>query len=122
MPAPHEFLPRPDGPLPTARDFDPYRGDLDAKWAWDNFGGLSIERAYEVFIERPEIYQEDFMFMGGRAFEYYFPVIDRYLREVKVDRDTLGDCEAWILGAVIVAQIDSKGAKRTKRFLEEIGD
>ena len=48
--------------------------------------------------EHPEIYQEDFMFMGGKAFAYYYSVIDSYLRETPwlptEDRD---DREAWIL-------------------------
>lgn len=25
-------------------------------------------------------YQEDFMFMGGKAFAFYFPVVEKYLR------------------------------------------
>ena len=30
--------------LPTENDFDPCGGNLDAKWAWKNFGGLTIEQ------------------------------------------------------------------------------
>ncbi len=77
--------------LPTEQHFDPYGGDLDAQCAWRNFGGLTIEEAKVKFCEHPEIHQEDFMFMGGKAFAYYYPVIDSYLRETPLlppeDRD-----------------------------------
>jgi len=69
--------------LPNERDFDPWVGNLDAQSAWREFGGLSIDQAYSKFIENPLHYQERFMFMGGRAFVYYFPVLDRYLRDFR---------------------------------------
>ena len=69
--------------LPTEHDFDPYGGCLDAMSAWRNFGGLSIEQAHAKYIDNPIHYQEYFMFMGGKAFVYYFPVLDRYLREFR---------------------------------------
>lgn len=104
------FLPRPSAPLPSRQDFDPYGGDLDAKAAWRNFRGLSLDEAYEKFLSAPEIHQEDFMFMGARAFAYYFPVIDRYLRTVTLGPNDLGDCEAGILGSAVAAQFGWKGA------------
>ena len=64
------------------RDFDPWGGQLDGQTAWRNFGELTIEGAFELFCTSPIIYVEDFMFMGPRAFTHYFPVIDRYVREV----------------------------------------
>jgi hypothetical protein len=39
-----------------------------------------LEQAHVRFCSAPEVYQEDFMFMGCRAFHFYFPVIDEYLR------------------------------------------
>jgi hypothetical protein len=57
--------------LPTETDFDPYQGDLDAQCAWKNFGGLTLGEAFVKFEESPETYQEDFMFMGGKAFARY---------------------------------------------------
>ncbi|HEY5792456.1 MAG TPA: hypothetical protein VIS74_04105 [Chthoniobacterales bacterium] len=117
-----EFLDRSSVPLPTERDFDPHQGDLDAQWAWKNFGGLSLNQAYGKFLSRPEIYQEDFMFMGIRAFDYYFPVIDRYLREVSIGEDHLGDCEASILGCAAAAQLGWTGAVLPERLLLEMDD
>lgn len=88
--------------LPTERDFDPLDGDLDAQHAWRNFGGLTLEEAITKFREAPENHQEDFMFMGGRAFAYYFPVVERFLRE---DLAYVGDDrEAWILAHGILTQ------------------
>jgi len=56
--------------------------------------------------EHPEIYQEDFMFMGGKAFASYYSVIDSYLHETPwlptEDRD---DREAWILPQCIKNQV-----------------
>jgi hypothetical protein len=63
--------------LPTREDF----GDcLDAKSAWKSFGGKTVAEAYAIFDENPLHYQEDFVWMGERAFRFYYPVIDRYLR------------------------------------------
>ncbi|MEM7010678.1 MAG: hypothetical protein AAF585_04260 [Verrucomicrobiota bacterium] len=73
----HFHLNRPPAPLPTENDFDPFGGDLDAQCAWKHFGELSLNQAYDIFVSAPNIYQEDFMFMGAVAFDYYFPVIDR---------------------------------------------
>lgn len=67
--------------LPSERDFDPLPSHLDAQAAWKNFGGLHLDEAHAKFCENPLSYQEDFMFMGAVAFEFYFPVLDRYLRE-----------------------------------------
>lgn len=72
------FLHRPPTPLPSQSDFDPVGCDLDAQSAWQTFGGLGLAEAYAKFLQVPESYQEDFMFMGSRAFAYYFPVVDRY--------------------------------------------
>jgi hypothetical protein len=122
MTAAHTFLRRPSAPLPTERDFDPHIGDLDAQCAWKNFGGLSLKQAFELFITRPEIYQEDFMFMGCRAFDYYFPVVDRYLRETQRNEEDFGDCEASILGSCIVAQCRWEGSVLPDRLLTELDE
>lgn len=91
--------------LPTEQHFDPYGGDLDAQCAWRNFGGLTIEEAMVKFCEHPEIYQHDFMFMGGKAFAYYYPVIDSYLRETPLlPPEDRGDRETWILPKCIKNQ------------------
>lgn len=70
--------------LPTLEDFtvtDRPEEDLDGLAAWENFGGLTIEEAYTQFCESPDRYQEDFMWMGDRAFAYYFAVVEDYIRK-----------------------------------------
>lgn len=95
-----------NGPLPGERDFDPQEGDLDAQAAWRNFGGLTLAEAYEKFQERPDVYQEDFMWMGGKAFAYYFPVLERYLLVTPVWSEEQGSewCQVHGLGAAIQFQ------------------
>jgi hypothetical protein len=94
---------------PVKGDFDPYNGCLDALRAWKNFGGLSRASAYERFCESPEYYQEDFMFMGGVAFAYYYPVIERYILESSIENNSGEAVEAmWILAHCIKAQVDAK--------------
>ncbi|MEM7235428.1 MAG: hypothetical protein AAF517_24865 [Planctomycetota bacterium] len=67
--------------LPSESDFDPERGGLDEQWAWREFEGLTVDQAFAKFLKSPSVYDEAFMFMGGAAFAFYFPVIERYLRE-----------------------------------------
>ena len=91
--------------LPTERDFDPHGCGLDEQCAWRNFGGLSLEEAYQKFASAPEVYQEDFMFMGTGAFVYYYPVVEQFLRyAVTVLDDERGDCQSWILPQCIRMQ------------------
>ena len=62
-------------------------------------------------MSAPESYQEDFMFMGGRAFAFYYPVIDRFLREtIDLPVDERGLRQSCILPLCILAQFD--GANR----------
>lgn len=94
------------GSLPTEIDFDPYGGCLDAQCAWKNFGGLNMVEAHWKFREAPENYQEDFIFMGGKAFAYYFPVIESYLLETPDpnDRDEIDFRPTCILAYCIQSQ------------------
>lgn len=105
--------------MPSEVDFDPYGGCLDAQSAWEDFGGLSIRQVYDLFMTNTICYQENFMFMGSRAFEYYLPVIDRYLREVSYE-DELDDCEAAILGSAVAVQFEWKGSHLSPRTVAEI--
>jgi hypothetical protein len=89
--------------LPTEEDFG---GSLDAKCAWKNFGDLDLNLAYERFCENPLARQEDFMFMETTAFEFYFPVVDRFLRENHTE-DVFDDSQAWILGRAVFSQMQS---------------
>ena len=90
--------------LPTEEDFDPWGGDLDAQWAWKNFGGLSLDEAKAKFPQKPHVYYEDFMCMGSKAFAFYFPVIETYLLETPVEFDGYDRC-AWILAHSIKCQL-----------------
>ena len=90
--------------LPTEDDFDPWGGDLDAQWAWRNFGGLTLDAAMKKFPEKAECYQEDFMSMGSRAFSFYFPVIESYLIDTPVEYEGWDRC-AWILAHAIKNQL-----------------
>ena len=67
--------------LPTEADFLLNDGGLISQDAWKNFGGLSLDAAYDKFCDRPYLYSQDFTFMGKRAFAYYYEVLDRYVRE-----------------------------------------
>lgn len=89
--------------LPTEPDFDPFGGDLDAQSAWRTFGGLSVADALTLFRENPLHYQEAFMFMGGRAFVFYFPVLDAYLREFRLTGQ-VDDSLAAIIGSGVATQ------------------
>jgi len=102
--------------FPQEKDFDPHEGCLDAQCAWKNFGGLSIDEGYAKFCENPGYYQEDFMFMGWKAFVYYLPVIERFLKEVEPE-DEYDDCEAWILGCAVESQVE----EHKKKISEDIG-
>jgi hypothetical protein len=102
--------------LPKEDDF----GDsLDARAAWRHFGGLSLQQVYELFQTNPLEYQEDFMFMGSRAFEYYFPVVDRYLREAVPDED---GCMAAILGSGVALQFEWQDSALSRAVVSEIED
>ena len=97
--------------LPKEHDFDPHGGGLDEQCAWRNFGGLTLNEAHEKFSTAPEVYQEDFMFMGGKAFAFYYPVIDQFLRKtVTLAENERGDRKSWILPQCIRGQFD--GANR----------
>lgn len=102
--------------LPQEKDFDPHEGCLDAQCAWKNFGGLSVDDAYTKFCENPSCYQEDFMFMGWKAFVYYLPVIERFLKETEPE-DEYDDCEAWILGCAVESQVE----EHKDKISEEMG-
>jgi len=105
--------------LPTKDDFNPWGpNNLDAEWAWDNFCGLTLEKAHAKFRERPEIYQEDFMFMGGKAFAFYFPVVERYLLDTPDFENEGDDRESWILAKCIENQFKSK----TSQYVQHLAD
>ena len=89
--------------LPTEQDFDPFGGCQDSQHAWRSFGGLTIVDALALFRENPIHHQEAFMFMGGRAFVFYFPVLDTFLREFRLAEHE-DDSQAAIIGSCVAAQ------------------
>lgn len=90
-------------------------------WAWKSFGGRSLEQAYSVFVENPEGHTEDFSSMGDEAFEYYFPVIDRYLREVEpVGEDD--DLLAGHLGWAVASRLKDRRNQLPESLVGEIGE
>ena len=56
-------------------------------------------------------YQEDFMFMGGKAFAFYFPVVEKYLRTVPEVNEDGSDHEAWILAKCILNQFSGNNVR-----------
>ncbi|WP_146443930.1 hypothetical protein [Botrimarina colliarenosi] len=84
-------------PLPTEADFLLNDGGPVPQEAWKNFGGLSLEQAYEKFCDRAYLYSQDFEFMGERAFAYYYEVLDRYVRETI---ETLDEERLMVLSTV----------------------
>ena len=108
---PHQF--------PDKADFDARDECLDAIRAWKHFGGLTFEKAYTVFCKRPDIYQEDFMFMGWKAFGYYFPIIEKYLYEVELQEEG-EDSNAWILARAILGQMKLPELKQLGDLRERV--
>ena len=90
--------------LPTEYDFNPRGGRAPAA-AWETFGNLTLRQAYRLFRTDPETYEEQFAHMGIAAFDYYFPVIHRYLHEVD-PRDQDDHREARALGYTIAVQLN----------------
>ena len=107
-------------PIPTKEDFNPWNDTTDAATAWHNFGRLTIDEAYIRFCEAPEVYQEDFMFMGGKAFSYYIPVIEKYLRNIPDVVPCGDDHEAWILAKCIENQFRSDTAPHVQHLKERV--
>ena len=95
--------------LPTVEDFtvtEKPEDDLDGFSAWKTFGGLSVDEAYEAFCECSEARQEDFMWMADRAFAFYFPVIERFIRNEEPTVEF--DGETYVLAHCIGSHLPSK--------------
>ncbi|MDB6132267.1 MAG: hypothetical protein JWM59_510 [Verrucomicrobiales bacterium] len=106
-------------PIPGPSDFYLEPGG-DAAFAWQMFGGLSLEEAYVEFLKDPWLRQEDFSWMLPKAFEYYYPVVDRYLRSVNIhDEDECHEdgCEARGLGFSIESQFHWTGGARPADYV-----
>jgi hypothetical protein len=107
--------------LPSKADFNPWGPNaLDAEWAWGNFGGLTMADAHTKFRERPDIYQEDFMFMGGKAFAFYFPVIEDFLHDVPDVENEGDDHQSWILAKCIQSQFDARTSSHVVHLADRV--
>ncbi len=82
-----------------------HNGGPDIKWAWKNFNGKTLEEACEMMASEPDVYSEDFMWMGGPAFKFYFPAFDRYLRSLPVAMEFANTSGCYI-GACIQTHFD----------------
>lgn len=74
--------------LPAYHDFVPGPGEtLDERRAVQNFLGKSLEQASALFFENALLYDEDLMWMGGKAFAFYLPAVLPYLRSAESEDD-----------------------------------
>ncbi len=105
--------------LPRESDFYTHGGDLDGQHAWKCFGGLTLEQARQKFLGNPEFHQEDFMFMGGKAFAYYFPVIEEYLKSGAVG-DSSSDYQMWILSYAIKNHFDGVDLQYVRHLIPRV--
>ena len=64
--------------VPTRDEINPFR-DLDGNCAERDLLGKPVEGMLELLHENSLKYQEHFMWMGPRAFIFYFPAATRYL-------------------------------------------
>ncbi len=65
--------------IPTLKDFSSDKVlTLDEKEAVDHFLGKTLDEAKQLFIENDLYYAGDFMWMGKKAFQYYFPACIDY--------------------------------------------
>lgn len=85
--------------LPTAIEISPTNGlDLDEKCALEHFLGKTETEAEKLFFEAAEIYQEDLMSMGDKAFAYYLPALTPYLKSNESRNDS--DIVNYLIGII----------------------
>lgn len=97
---------------PTIADFDPWKGSLDAIAAWEEFGGLDVDDAFNKFCTCPEQYAGDFMWMGPKAFVFYLPVLEKHIQRAK-ERESIRDEPASVeeIGQSILFQLQSNATQ-----------
>jgi len=93
--------------LPTANEINPIPANLDGRAAQEHFLGKTFEEAERLFQENSLYYFEDLLWMGPKAFCYYFPAAAHYL---KSDAGQ-GDADAVrSLASIIHSRIHDDGA------------
>lgn len=76
--------------LPTKEDISPTSGvDLDERAALEHFFGKSQSEAAALFFENPEYFADDLMWMGRKAFAFYFPSLEPYI----TSKESAGDAD-----------------------------
>ena len=105
--------------LPSKEDFCG-GGAPDATVAWEDFGGLTLDEAYNKLVDDAVSYAGGFYWMFPPAFAYYFPIVDKYLREYEPSTD-MDHCPAASLGSCLHSQFHwTTGAKPPPSVVEEI--
>ncbi len=74
---------------PTEEQLNPVPEDLDGQVVVKHLLGKNIEGAVTLLEENSAHYQEDYTWMGAKAFCYYCPALVRYLRSSKATNDYL---------------------------------
>jgi hypothetical protein len=73
--------------LPTREEINVH-DSLDERSACKNFLGKSLEEAEALFRENSLHYQEDLMWMGPVAFQFYVQAVIRYIKSMESQNDS----------------------------------
>ena len=76
--------------IPTEKDWETWRTDLDSSWACKQFSGKSIAAAVELFAENALYYQEDLLWMPKIPFQFYIQAYKAYLLSDRAVEDSDG--------------------------------
>lgn len=74
------------GSFPTEKEIN-LHDDLDGRKACEHFFGKSIDDAEALFRENSLYYQEDLMWMGPVAFQFYSESAIRYIQSDAAEND-----------------------------------
>jgi hypothetical protein len=74
--------------LPTEQEINPEGDSYDGQWAVDHFLGKTQEQITRELATRLHWYfYEDYLWMGSRAFCFYFPAVADYVTTTKARTD-----------------------------------
>jgi len=92
---------------PTRKQLSPVSEDLDGRIVVEHLFGKSVEDAVALLEENSAYYQEDYTWMGPKAFCYYCPALVRYLRSPASRDDSLF---AYFMLSTFRLRLDQDGA------------
>lgn len=72
--------------LPTAEEIN-IHGSPDEASACEHFLGKTLLQAEKLFRDNASYYQEDLMWMGPKAFNFYLQALIKYLESADADGD-----------------------------------